>query len=120
MNEKVAMCMNCRRQFTDAEIAGATGCPACGSQGVPADPRKTMTVTLTTHEWRLLCIWAHNWGEQCGTKHGNPINGIADAIREQNPTAPPLTMGEEMAGVRQAFPDAKMYDKDGHEIHRGH
>jgi predicted RNA-binding Zn-ribbon protein involved in translation (DUF1610 family) len=118
-DEKVALCMSCRRQFTEDEIAGATGCPACGSQSIPADPRKTMTATLTTHEWRLLCIWAHNWGEQC-SKHGNPISGIADAIREQNPTAPPLTMGEEMAGVRKAFPTAKMYDNDGNEIHREH
>lgn len=27
MSERVTMCMNCRRQFTDAEIASATECP---------------------------------------------------------------------------------------------
>jgi len=123
MSEAVAMCVKCRRTFTEQEIAGANGCPACGDKGVPADPRKTATVTLTAHEWRLLGIWAHNWGEQC-SKGTNPIDSIVGEIRRQSPDLPPLTMGEEFAGIKKLYPTVEIVEvvdgkttKTGGELH---
>lgn len=112
MSEYVALCTHCRRTFTQAEISGANSCPGCGSKSVPADPRKTMTATLTTHEWRLLGIWAHNWGEKHSVG-GNPIDGIMGEVRRQNPEAPPLTMSEEFAGIKKEFPTAEIVKSDG-------
>lgn len=116
-NEKpqVAMCVCCRRRFTEAEISGAKGCPACGDAGVPADPREIATITLTHHEWRLLGIWAHKWGEQCA-KLRNPVDGIVGEMRRQAPDLPPLTMGEEFAGVKKLYPSAEMFDGNGNKI----
>ena len=114
----VAMCVHCRRRFTEDQIAGAKGCPACGNAGVPADPRKTATITLTHHEWRLLGIWAHNWGEQCA-KGNNPIDAIVGEIRSQMPDLPPLTMGEEFAGIKKLYPTAEMIDEKGNKIAGG-
>lgn len=114
-DEKIALCLRCRRSFTEQEVAGTTTCPGCGDKGVPADPRKTVTITLTTHEWRILCIWAHRWAAEKVKEDVNVIDGIVGAIRQQKPDMPPLTMAEEFMGVKKMYPGAKLYDEDGNE-----
>lgn len=84
------------------------GCPACGDQGIPADPDDTVTVTLTRHELRILTMWADNHARLISQKPGlagmvRVTTGILDALGQQ--TDAPLTLGQELADVRQAFPD---------------
>lgn len=114
MKKYAALCLNCRNSFTEEQIAGASACPSCGSKSIPADPNDASTVTLTNHEWRLICIWAHNWGKEHSVE-GNPIDGIVGEMRKQNPDMPCLTMDEEFAAVKKEFPTAEMYDGKGNK-----
>lgn len=97
--EKTARCLACRGEFTDAEIAGATGCPKCGSKGVPADPRKDATIAINPHELRILTIWASNWAEQkCEEQQRRSLKGIIGALSKQLPGVA-LTMGQEIRSI---------------------
>lgn len=106
--DRVILCLDCRYRFTEVEIAGASTCPHCLSNGIPADLRKSHTITLSDHEWRVLFMWAERWaGHIAGMDDltGNPllvILGIAQCARLQQPTLPPLTI----AGEAQDLADA--------------
>jgi predicted nucleic acid-binding Zn-ribbon protein len=113
VNEQHVLCLLCRSAFSDAEIEGASGCPRCGNTGVPADTNETGEVKLTKHEWRILCMWADNWGAKCdrGTKdRGEPdrqsgavVRGIIREIQRQAPHLGALTFGEELQEVANTF-----------------
>lgn len=116
MSDYAALCVTCRSLFTEAEIATANSCPTCGSESIPADPNKTATITLTHHEWRLLCIWAHNYGE--GLKSSfNPINSIVGEMHKQA-ELPPLTMMEEFKEIKAEFPGARLIKPEDDGLHR--
>lgn len=97
MSDLTTMCIQCRQFFTDEQTKGANACPGCGSRSVPADPREKATITLTHHEWRILFMWAENWGAQCDQRP--PVEGeertsaecIAGMIAEAQRQAPGLT-----------------------------
>ena len=110
-----ALCLTCRGKFTAQQIEGATACPKCGSNSVPADPNELATITLTEHELKILCMWAHNWGKEHATGT-NPVDGIVNEIRSQCSALPPLTMDEEFSGIKKAFPTAEMHDGKGNKI----
>lgn len=96
------MCLKCRNSFTQEEIDNKNACPNCGDTKVPADPRKMYTTTLTEHEWRILCIWASNYGNSIKSE---AIEYIINEIRRQNPDIGPLSMSEEFSAVKKALPD---------------
>ncbi len=99
MNEKVAMCLLCRSEFTAEQISGAKACPTCGNKGIPADPRDKQTITLTVHEWRILFIWASNWAAKCDREDtdtdgraGKTIEAIEREARRQQGNLPALSL----------------------------
>jgi predicted nucleic acid-binding Zn-ribbon protein len=103
--EKYILCVNCRATFSEEEVKG-WGCPSCGNKGVPADTRAKSTVTLTSHEWKILTIWADNWARRvCAEKdqEGNDsvacITAILNEMRRQAPEMSGLTMGEQVQEV---------------------
>jgi hypothetical protein len=104
------LCCHCRETtFMDPEGEHPTACPNCGSTAVPADAEDTATVTLTKHELRILCIWASNFAEGIKNRPGcedspKVIYGILDHLGTQTDIA--LSMRQEMADVRGAFPDS--------------
>lgn len=97
-NGPVALCVMCRSTFTEEQIAKATECPACGSKGVPADPKAKATLTLTHHEWRILFIWADQWArfiakdDQPGHDSPGTIAALVAEAQRQAPDLPPLTL----------------------------
>ncbi len=99
------LCLSCRKEFTEAEIHGKVGCPACGDTGIPADTTETATLRLTTHEWRCVFIWAANHASS-DPKMERTINGIVASLREKHPELPPLTLNEEFQQLADAFPNS--------------
>lgn len=89
-DEKTTRCTTCGGEFSDAEIEGASACPACGSRGVPMAIANDKDIRINTHELRILTIWAHNWAEQCDRQEGNSncvkaLGGILNRLRVQLP-----------------------------------
>lgn len=102
------LCLHCR-EITETAPEGPSlnACPRCGSTSVPADADDLATVTLTKHELRILGIWASNFAE--GIKAGSPdatkvVYGILDGLGTQTDVA--LSLRQELADVRAAFPDS--------------
>lgn len=64
------------------------GCPECGHRGIPADTAASVTVKITWHELRVLCIWAERWASQCESAESpnmlGTVYGIADRIQAQH------------------------------------
>lgn len=104
------LCCHCR-EITEVDLEGSalTACPHCGSTSAPADADDLATVTLTKHELRILCIWASNYAENikghpgCGDSP-KVVYGILDHLGTQTDVA--LSMRQELADVRAAFPDS--------------
>ena len=93
-----------------------TACPSCGNTKVPADADDTATVTLTTHELRILPIWAANWAEAIKGHPGcedSPriVQGITDHLAVYTSAA--LSMRQEIADLREMFGDVTVYNADG-------
>ncbi|MFJ5532465.1 hypothetical protein [Streptomyces sp. NPDC093261] len=111
------LCLHCRN-VTEVDPDGEPlrCCPGCQSTGVPADADDTVTLTLTTHELRVLTIWASNWAE--AIKHDSPdaptvIYGILDEAGRTTSAA--LSMRQEIADLR-AMPgvgEVTVYRSDG-------
>lgn len=114
-SEKIALCLQCRNEFAEEEIANASCCPSCGDTGIPADPRDTAKLEITTHELRILTMWAHRWAEQCGVKETTVVDGIVNFLHKQG-VVTPLTMEEEFFEIKKEFPDAELYDGLGNRI----
>ena len=101
------LCLRCR-SVTDLEEGHFLACcPECHGTGTPANLDDTATITITKHELRILTMWASNWASAIVDKpHCEDsllvIQGIVDALGTQ--TDVPLTLSQEMADVRAAFP----------------
>ncbi|MCM1972342.1 hypothetical protein [Streptomyces sp. G1] len=106
------LCCHCRSiTEVDAEGEPLRCCPNCQSTAVPADADDTATVTLTKHELRILGIWASNYAEGIKDRPGcedspKVVYGILDHLSTQTDVA--LSMRQEMADVRAAFPESKV------------
>lgn len=98
------LCLDCGAPTDVPPGAFLRGCPACGSTSIPADRDDTVTLTITAHELRVLTMWAANWAQKIG--HGHVVQGITDRMGTQ--TAVALTLGQEIADVRAAFPEARI------------
>jgi predicted nucleic acid-binding Zn-ribbon protein len=103
------LCIRCRSTFTKEQTRGHSGCPTCGSKGVPADTREKATLTLTHHEWRILFVWADNWAGQCDRQDENldacgALTAIAREARRQAPNFPSvLSMLDEVQDLANTF-----------------
>lgn len=104
------LCLRCRTVTQIKPDQHLAGCPGCGDRsGIPADADDTVTVTLTKHELRILTMWADNHARTIasrpGLEHMPQITaGILDYLGQQ--TDAPLSLAQEMADVRAAFPDS--------------
>lgn len=104
------LCMKCGVESTVTE--DTPGCPSCGDrEGIPANLDDTVTLVMTRHELRILTMWADNHARSIKRAHVTQI--ILDRLAQQTDT--PLTLSQEIADIRAAFPgsDVKVYDADG-------
>lgn len=106
------LCLCCRTITEIQTDQSLAGCPGCGDRaGIPADADDTVTLTITKHELRILTMWADNHARSIASKPGmehmpQVIGGIFDYIGTQ--TDAPLSLAQEMADMRAAFPDSKV------------
>lgn len=80
-------------------------CPHCGDIGTPADLDKTVSVTLTAHELRILTFWAEAYsrlysrmGYDPGNRMALTLKTIFDRLSMQTDTS--LSLVQDMANVR--------------------
>jgi hypothetical protein len=100
------------------------GCPACGDTGVPADLADAVDVHITKHELRILTIWATNYARaqpeltapyrSKTTNMSRVMQTIVDRLGVQTDVA--LTLSQEVADVRAAYPGISVVDADGKEL----
>src|SRR5258707_968644 len=97
------LCLTCgNTTSTDEELKA---CPACGDRGhVPADLDDTVTVTLTRHELRILTFWAESRAREIGALN---VMGVI-LLRLGTQTDIALTMSQEIADLRAAFPASEV------------
>jgi hypothetical protein len=120
------LCLHCatEQEISDDKISADeewTGCPGCGDlKHVPANLDDTVTVTLTRHELRILTFWADGWARSHAGQEGahaqRCIRTIVDRLATQTDAA--LTMSQEIADLRAAFPasEVTVHRDDGSEV----
>lgn len=119
MADKRLLCLSCREVIVVEVGQELAGCPVCRDTSIPADADDTVTLTITKHELRILTMWADNHARAISKQPGlegmvKVTMGIIDAIGRQTDT--PLTLSQEIADARAAFPDltVTLY-RDGRE-----
>lgn len=117
--ERRLLCLHCRQIILIHPETALTACPNCGSRSIPADTADTTTLTITTHELRILTIWASNWATHIKDTPGcddspKVISGILDEIGKA--TAVPLSLGQEIADLRAEFGEVRVVRGDGSEV----
>jgi hypothetical protein len=112
---EVTRCMVCRSEFTEAQIKGATCCPACGSHSVPMTSKEDVTIAINWHELRVLTIWAENYANSIKSDPSNandPVQtvfGIAKRLQDQHPFLIPLTLSAEVAMIKRDHPGTTVH-----------
>lgn len=110
------LCLCCGAEVD--QVPDMKGCPACGcARHVPAALGDSVTVSITTHELRILTMWASNWARSISRDDphiGSVVGTILERLGQQTSAA--LTLSQELADVREAFPDARVVVvEDGRE-----
>lgn len=117
MSEPDIRCTSCGAEFSLDSLGDVEGCPTCGTQGVPMRIEDDVTITINTHELRILCMWADNYIREIDAKHDDnqgvrAVEGIVYRLNKQLPGVP-LTMDAEFQ---------QLADTEGTEVtveHRG-
>jgi DNA-directed RNA polymerase subunit RPC12/RpoP len=103
MSEKIiARCTVCTAEFTEAQLASATSCPACGTKSIPCDPANDVSVSINWHELRILGCWAEFWAHH-NHDHDPGMETVLAAIvkrlESQHPTRTRLTLSGEIREI---------------------
>jgi len=104
-------CVDCGARFTEEEVAEATCCPRCRSNGVPCSAAQDLRVEVNWHELRILAIWAENWARRIEHEPANirapgTVQAIARRLEGQHPSLTRLTLSGELADLPKALADA--------------
>lgn len=89
------LCLACNKEIDpqDPRISDSShpyygACPECGERGIPADLAERLTISITWHELRVLCIWAERWAGKAPESERafmlRTVYGIADRIQMQH------------------------------------
>lgn len=100
------LCLNCGTE-TDTVGKNLICCPECGSQAIPADLNDSINIDITKHELRILTMWADHWAAYIEERHPGSkraVQTILERLGMQTDAA--LTVGQEIADIRAAFPDS--------------
>lgn len=113
------LCLYCGAEIDVRDDERLTGCPQCSNAGVPADLDDAVDIHITKHELRILTMWADNYARSVVDRHPdlpNVVSTICNRLATQ--TDVPLTLSQEIADLRAAFPESKVkiYRGDGTEV----
>lgn len=108
--------LRCTECFQEFDIqASVVACPGCGSKEIPEDCALDTRLTLNWHSLRVICQWAERYAEtfspdEPAAKSKKYLEHIFELIREQQTVgAGPLTFGDEIAQLREAYPDVQVH-----------
>ncbi len=109
---KTIRCTDCAAEFTEEEIKGATGCPHCGTTGLPCSVNQDATININWHELRILTIWATNWAEnKCDEAARKTLRSIIGRLQQQRKEGwPALTILDEVKELPETL------KKDGIQV----
>ena len=104
-------CLECGKDTNPDK--NLTACPNCGSKGIPVSSLDSVTVKISQHELRILCMWAENWADYTDKNELSSLNGraiitnIANRISKNEEVTSPLTFSGEFKQLKKAYPDAE-------------
>ncbi len=108
-------CTRCDFETDDTE--GLTACPYCGSDRIPMDSTRDLTVRVNWHELRILVMWAMNWASRTEDpkKAEAAVAAIARRLAHQkpDPSWPGLTMGDDIRQLAEAVMDGTLTARSG-------
>jgi len=114
--DKKIRCTKCYEEFTEEEVEKANCCPKCGTTGVPHPISQDVTIKISWHELRILCIWASAWmnhAEDFNQDTKETFSAIVGRLMKSRPAnAPALTLEEEFRELQDLFPGASLYKGD--------
>jgi hypothetical protein len=106
------LCLMCGVETDEFLGEPLAACPSCGDRsGMPADLDRMVAVRISEHELRILTMWATNWAAR-SPETTTVMRVIVDRLATQ--TSIPLTLSQEIADVRAAFPDATVTVRNEH------
>lgn len=104
------LCLHCGTE-TEARD-DLVACPRCGdSQHTPANLDDSVTIHISTHELRVLTMWATNWAGRIESRHPGSVAAVStiiDRLTPQVTSAVALTLTQEIADIAAAFPGAEI------------
>lgn len=113
---KRLLCLACGNE-TD-ETPDMRACPSCGDAlHPPANLSDSVNLTISTHELRILTMWADNWARSIEARcpgSQKAISVILDRLATQ--TDAPLSLSQEIADIRREFGNATVYGSDGNVL----
>jgi hypothetical protein len=86
---------------------------------IPANLDDSVMIHISTHELRILTMWADNWARYIADRSPDApkvVRLILDRLATQTSAA--LTLGQEIADVRAEFPEGqvRIYNSQGEEV----
>lgn len=115
MTAKRLLCMACGSEADQTPDMRA--CPSCGDAShPPADLSDAVSLTISTHELRILTMWASNWAHSIEERYpgsNKAVSIILDRLATQ--TDAPLSLSQEIADLRREFGEVRVY-RDGNEV----
>ncbi len=108
MDKIIAICVDCRSEFTQEQIEGASKCPSCKSSCMPMSPDGDVEIKINWFELRVLFMWAERHASTLDHGEEEPsflstLYTIAKCIQEQHPTKGPVTLSGEVADLKEMF-----------------
>lgn len=108
-------CIDCRHEFTETEIDGATACPKCGSHTPPETCTEDIMLPINWRELMILANWASFYCEQAlddGAQR--TLRGMVERISKYRPeNAAALTLKLEISEMQERGFHAELVDDKG-------
>jgi hypothetical protein len=112
MTTRRLLCLACGEESTVSDDVHQHGCPKCGdTTGAPADLGQSLDLHISTHELRIITMWAMNYAELMDRQHpdtGVSLVSVMQVIlnRIATQTNVALTLSQDIADLRAAFPNS--------------
>lgn len=96
-------CTECSYRIDSFE--GLSGCPNCGSKGVPCSDDSQVTISINWHELRILHMWAERYAleklDGAGTVY-SIAERVLKQVKDKWPNAS-LTLAQDIGQVKDHF-----------------
>lgn len=101
MTKTGGFCTHCGHEVESFE--GLTGCPTCGTTGVPCAYENQVDININWHELRILVIWAENYQRSLKDAGDRVVYAIARRLQAQHPDKPALSLAGELGEISKRY-----------------